>query len=58
MMDSNSNRYLTDIHGYSRIFDGYPTDIRRILRIFGIRIFGYQTGEQTRIFEYQDFVKE
>ena len=51
MMDSNSNRYLTDIHGYSM-------DIQQILRIFGIQIFGYQTGEQTRIFEYQDFVKE
>ena len=23
MMDSNSNRYLMDIHGYSRIFDRY-----------------------------------
>ena len=48
MMDSNSNRYLTDIHGYS------TTDIENIW-YSDIRI---STGEQTRIFEYQDFVKE
>jgi len=47
-MDSNSNRYLTDIHGYSRIFDGYPTDIENIW-YSDIRISNWWADSNIRI---------